>query len=213
MAMDTWGGTEARQLGSIVQAPALSGPSANSPSETISEPLKPTPAHKRAIAELALRFPAGNTQDPDQYQLRLEYLAKDCAHIAVPLLRAACDRAAQVARGLPYASEILACAAQIVEERQRAKAYEGATFNSDGEIINRAPDAQLGDPGDNVERCRERNMQLMREGATYRVFPVGAYNTGRVQVEDDGAIWPTHACTGDGMFRNLLGKKSGLWPQ
>lgn len=50
----------------------------------------------------------------------MDYLAKDLAHIAVPLLRAACDRAAQSARGMPYASEILACAATIVEERQRA---------------------------------------------------------------------------------------------
>jgi hypothetical protein len=177
----------------------------------MAEPLKPTPGHKRAIAELALRFPAGREYDPDQYQLRLEYLAKDTAHIAVGLLRQACDRVAQTARGLPYASEILTAATAIVEERQRVNPNDRMTVNSDGEFINPG-DMAIGDPGENVERCKERNRQLAHDCATYRVFPVGRYNAGRVQVEDDGAIVPTHVCTGDGMFRNRLGHKSGLWP-
>jgi hypothetical protein len=174
--------------------------------------LKPTPGHKRAIAELALRFPAGREYDPDQYQLRLEYLAKDTAHIAVGLLRQACDRVAQTARGLPYASEILTAATAIVEERQRVNPHDRMSVNSDGEIITGRDADYIGDPGDNVERCRERNRQLMREGATYRVFPVGRYNAGRVQVVDDGVIVPNHVCTGDGMFRHRFGHKSGLWP-
>lgn len=87
-------------------------------SETI---LKPTRGHKAAITELCLRFPCPRDTDPDAYRARVEYLEKDTAHLAVPLLRAACDRAAQSARGLPYASEIINCAAVVVEERQRAK--------------------------------------------------------------------------------------------
>jgi hypothetical protein len=51
----------------------------------------------------------------------LDFLASDTAHLAVPLLRAACDRVAQTAKGLPYASEIIAAATQIVEERQRVQ--------------------------------------------------------------------------------------------
>lgn len=116
-----WEETTGRALASIGAAPALSGQSNSLQLETVTEPLKPTPGHKRAIAELALRFPAGREYDPDQYQLRLEYLAKDTAHIAVSLLRQACDRVAQTARGLPYASEIIAAATQIVEERQRVQ--------------------------------------------------------------------------------------------
>jgi hypothetical protein len=68
-----------------------------------------------------LRFPAARDVDQRQYQARLDYLANDTAHIAVPLLRAACDRVAQTAKGLPYASELLAAAAQLVEERQRVQ--------------------------------------------------------------------------------------------
>jgi hypothetical protein len=163
------------------------------------------------IAELSLRFPAARDVDARQYQARLDFLASDTAHLAVPLLRAACDRVAQTAKGLPYASEILTAATAIVEERQRVNPNDRQTVNSDGEFINPG-DVAIGDPGENVERCKERNRQLMREGATYRVFPVGRYNAGRVQVEDDGAIVPTHVCTSDGMFRNRLGHKSGLWP-
>jgi len=177
--------------------------------------LKPTPGHKRAIAELALRFPAGREYDPDQYQLRLEYLAKDTAHIAVGLLRQACDRVAQTARGLPYASEILTAATAIVGERQRVNPNERQTVNSDGEFINPG-DVPIGHPGENVERCKERNCQLARDGAAYRVFPVGRFNMGRVQVEDDNAIAPTHICNRDGTFRNRhqdSGEVSGLWPR
>jgi hypothetical protein len=201
--MDTWSDITGRAVANIGAAPDLSGQSSSLQSETIAEPLKPTPGHKRAIAELALRFPAGREYDPDQYQLRLEYLAKDTAHIAVGLLRQACDRVAQTARGLPYASEILTAATAIVEERQRVNPQDRMTVNGDGEFVP---------PGDNVERCMEHNRQLARDGARYRVFPIGNQGMGCVPVEDDGAIVPTHVCTGDGMFRNRLGHKSGLWP-
>lgn len=207
-----WDDITGRAVARIEQAPALNGQSGNS--ETLPEPLKPTPGHKRAIAELALRFPAGRDYDPDQYQLRLEYLAKDCAHLAVPLLRAACDRVAQTARGLPYASEIIAAATQLVEERQRAPRYAGTTVNDDGEIITPRGDVPIGDPGENVERCRERNRQLAREGASWRVFPVGAHNMGRVQVVDDGVIVPDYICNGDGTFRHRFQARgvSRHWP-
>lgn len=82
---------------------------------------KPTRSHHACIAELVLRFPCPRDLDPDAYEARAKLLARDCAHIAPALLRKACDRAAQSARGLPYASEILQHAAAIVEERQRAE--------------------------------------------------------------------------------------------
>lgn len=76
------------------------------------------------IAELSLRFPAARDVDSRQYQARLDFLASDTAHLAVPLLRAACDRVAQTAKGLPYASEIIAAATAIIEERQRVTQRE-----------------------------------------------------------------------------------------
>lgn len=88
-------------------------------SESFEPKLKPTRGHKACITELSLRFPCPRDTDPEAYQRRLDYLADDTCHLAVPLLRAACDRAAQSARGLPYASEIINQATAIVEERQR----------------------------------------------------------------------------------------------
>ena len=82
-------------------------------------PMTATTAHRRVIAELGLRFPCPRDTDPDEYGARLDFLAHDTAHLATGLLRKACDRAAQSARGLPYASEIIACATAIIEERQR----------------------------------------------------------------------------------------------
>jgi hypothetical protein len=216
MAMDTWGGTEARQIGTVISNAATRlSTCSETPLEMMTDlppRQKATRGHRQAIAELGLLYRPANAEDLEAHRLRLELMATHCSEISPALLREACDRVAKYSEFLPRPAELLAVARQIMEERQRAQPRHG-TVNSDGEIIGLRPDAQLGDPGDNVERCRERNMQLMREGATYRVFPVGAYNMGRVQVVDDGAIWPTHACTGDGMFRNMLGKKSGLWPQ
>ena len=85
------------------------------------EPPSPTAAHKACIAELLLRFPCPRDIDPESYQARASLLAKDCAALQPGLLRKACDRAAQTARGLPYASEILTAAATIVAERQAAQ--------------------------------------------------------------------------------------------
>ena len=93
-------------------------------SATSEEPLKPTRGHMACIAELSLRFPAARDTDSRQYQARLDFLASDTAHLTVPLLRAACDRVAQTAKGLPYASEIIAAATAIVEERQRVTQCE-----------------------------------------------------------------------------------------
>lgn len=83
---------------------------------------EPTAAHRACISELVLRFPCPRDTDPDDYAARAELLARDCASLQAGLLRKACDRVAQSARGMPYASEIHAAAAAIVEERQRAQA-------------------------------------------------------------------------------------------
>lgn len=198
--------SEARQLGSIAPVQASTGLSATS-----DEPLKPTRGHKACIAELALRFPAARDVDHRQYQARLDFLAQDTAHIGVPLLRAACDRVAQTARGLPYASEILAAATAIVEERQRVHPKDRTGVTAAGEIIDDA-ERPIGQARDNIGRCMERNQYLARVGADYRVFPVGEHSMGKVQVRDNGTIAPTHGCTADGKFRNMLGEQSGLWP-
>lgn len=81
-----------------------------------------TASHRACIAELLLRFPCPRDTDPEDYAARAELLAQDCASLQSGLLRKACDRAAQSARGLPYAAEILAAAKAIVEERQAAQA-------------------------------------------------------------------------------------------
>jgi hypothetical protein len=79
-----------------------------------------TRAHRQAITELGLRFQPSNSTDLEAYHVRLELLASDCSQIPPTLLRDACDRAALLAKGLPYVSEILACAKLIVEERHHA---------------------------------------------------------------------------------------------
>ena len=111
-----WDDITGRAVANAGQVPHSTGLSATS-----DEPLKPTRGHMACIAELSLRFPAARDVDARQYQARLDFLANDTAHLAVPLLRAACDRVAQTAKGLPYASEIIAAATQIVEERQRVQ--------------------------------------------------------------------------------------------
>jgi len=111
-----WDEINGRALANLGQVPHSTGLSATS-----DEPLKPTRGHMACIAELSLRFPAARDTDSRQYQARLDFLASDTAHLAVPLLRAACDRVAQTAKGLPYASEIITAATAIIEERQRAQ--------------------------------------------------------------------------------------------
>lgn len=113
----------------------------------------------------------------------MDYLAKDLAHIAVPLLRAACDRAAQSARGMPYASDILACAAAIVEDRQRA-----------AEPVRMAGRHQASPDLDGLAvKAREYNRANADIGSPFRwtdamqVFAVGATGERRA-TRDDGSI-------------------------
>lgn len=211
-----WDETTGRAVAVGSTAAAQRWTCSETPSETM-EDLPPRPkatrGHRQAVAEIGLRFQPSNAQDLEAHRMRLELLAIDCSEITPTLLRQAGDRVAQYSQFLPKASEILAAAREIVEDRQRVQRNSGFATNADGEIMGSRADVEIGDPGDNVERCKDRNRQLMREGATYRVFPVGRYNAGRVQVVDDGAIVPTHVCNGDGTFRNRLGWKSGLWPQ
>ena len=177
---------------------------------------KATRGHRQAVAEIGLRFQPSNAADLEAHRMRLELLAIDCSEITPTLLRHAGDRVAQYSQFLPKASEILAAAREIVEERQRVQRNSGIATNSDGEIIEHRADVEIGHPCENVERCKERNRQLMRDGANYRVFPVGRFNMGKVQVDDDGAIAPTHICNRDGTFRNRhqdSGEVSGLWPR
>lgn len=123
MATDPWRETGARQIGHIAGQSEWSS-SATLPVTQVSigeEPPKPTAAHKACIAELLLRFPCPRDVDPDSYQARASLLAKDCAALQPALLRKACDRVAQTAKGLPYASEILSAAREIVAERQASQ--------------------------------------------------------------------------------------------
>lgn len=161
-------------------------------SETI---LKPTRGHKAAIAELVLRFPCPRDTDPDSYRARVEYLEKDVAHIAVPLLRAACDRAAQSARGLPYASEILACATAVVEDRQRAVE---ADARQRGAPIQHGPKSQ---DEERVELSRQYNRDNAAIGQPIRwtkdmeMFRIGDPGEKR-WTRDDGSVtgpWDANA--------------------
>jgi len=139
----------------------------------------------------------------------LDYLAQDTAHLTVPLLRAACDVVARDAKGLPYASEIITAATQLVEERQRVRRDE-TRVNGDGEI-------QDGEyrPGEvtpeNAERCRAMNMRLISSDAPYRVVPLGAESAYRVHVADDGTVVPNYVCDGRGGVSHKLGGKDARW--
>lgn len=61
-------------------------------------------------------------EELEAHRLRLELLAVDCSEISPALLREAGDRVARESPYLPKASEILAAAREIVEERQRIQA-------------------------------------------------------------------------------------------
>ena len=152
-------------------------------SESLTTQPKPTRGHHACITELGLRFPKARDDDPESYALRMDYLAKDLAHLTVPLLRAACDRAAQSARGMPYASEILACAAAIVEERQRAI-----------EPVHMAGRHQPSPDLDGLAiKAREYNRANADIGSPYRwtdamqVFAIGSLGERRA-TRDDGSI-------------------------
>lgn len=139
-----------------------------------------------------MRFQPANSADLEAYSLRLELLAKDAAHIAVPLLRAACDRAAITARGLPYVSEILAHASDIVAERQRAVE---AAHHFEQSRTGRA----LLSPGE--QSMRQANLDLIQRGhrARWAMTPGGRYEL--FDVSGSSAV---HRCNGDGTVEALV---------
>jgi hypothetical protein len=124
----------------------------------LTEKPKPTRGHFACITELGLRFPKARDDDPQSYALRMDYLAKDLAHLAVPLLRAACDRAAQSARGMPYAAEIIDCAKAIIEDRQRVAGPVNDARNS---TVDR-------NIGKLAGLAREYNLDNQRKGSPMR---------------------------------------------
>ena len=160
----------------------------DSSSETLTNQPKPTRGHHACITELGLRFPKARDDDPQSYALRMDYLAKDCAHITVPLLRAACDRAAQSARGMPYASEILGHAAVIVEERQTAAARAATPHGRPVPIDPRA-DAL-------TEKSRQYNRENADIGSPVRwstsmdIFIIGDLGERRATRADGSIIEP-----------------------
>jgi len=58
---------------------------------------------------------------------------------------------------------------------------------------------------ENDARCRAWNMRLANNRAAWRVVPLGAHSSYKVQVTDDGAIVPNHVCNGDGTVSHMLG--------
>lgn len=156
-------------------------------SATSDEPLKPTRGHIACIAELSLRFPAARDTDSRQYQARLDFLANDTAHLAVPLLRAACDRVALTARGLPYASEIITAATQIVEERQRAAVRDKATTTAGPAMGDKAAAYALANLAHIVKGGR---VMQTADGETFKLGDKGE----RRGIRPDGStIEPWHA--------------------
>lgn len=202
-----------------VQTRRFEAPAQWTSSEPFSENWQPNASIKAVMMEFLIRWPCPAAADEGHHFTRMLMLFWDCRDIAPGMLRKAGDAVARTPNRynvMPSASEIISAVETIMEERavkQRAEQRNSAiSVNADGEIISQRGDVQIGDQGENTERCREHNRQLMREGATYRVFPVGAFNIRRVQVVDDGRIVPNHVCNGDGTFRHVNGH-SGLWPQ
>jgi len=168
------------------------------------EPPNPTAAHKACIAELLLRFPCPRDVDPDSYQARATLLAKDCAALAPGLLRKACDRVAQTARGLPYASEILTAAATIVAERQAAQPNADA-FEPTG---NSSFPVAIFTPGSTEHRrwiATVNRIQAFRRSPSRLILDEGAQQS-KVVWLSDGWI-----CNGDGTVTEpTTGEISGL---
>jgi hypothetical protein len=133
-----------------------------------------------------LRFQPANGADLDAYRIRLELLAKDCAHISPALLRAACDRVAPTAPGLPYARSLLEAAAQIVDERRRMQ-----------EPIQTDTAPQL---SDNEARCIDMNLDLIRRGDAVKRWRLEGE---RFQLESvtSTSNWQ---CNGNGTITRLM---------
>lgn len=142
---------------------------------------EPTAAHRACIAELVLRFPCPRDTDPDDYAARAELLARDCAGLQSGLLRKACDRAALSAKGLPFASEILAAATAIVEERQAAQARD------------HQPEQRMA--SDRERRMREANLRLMEQGRPFRYH--GDWQAVSI-LKPSPAVHADAICNGDG---------------
>jgi len=145
---------------------------------------EPTEAQRKCIGELALRFPCGVAQDVEAYLRRLELLAHDTSSLATPLLRKACDRAAQRSRFLPFAADILQAAAEIVEERQ---AQQHRDF----------PDAQR---QQRANTTREDNLRLMMANAPMRWIDV----EGKWSLVSVGGPGSAHRCNGDGKVSGMI---------
>lgn len=159
--------------------------SASSPTETM-ERLEPTRGHRGCITELSLRFPCPRDTDPDAYRIRLEYLVADTAHLPVPLLRRACQRVSQSARGLPYASEIIEAAAEIVNQRAAAEKRTDPARAS----------AQTTREGRLSETARSYNRDNAMKGSPIRwtddmqSFSIGDPGEKRRTDIDGAVVWP-----------------------
>jgi hypothetical protein len=95
-------------------------------------------AHRTVISEIGLRFPLPRGADLEAHRVRLELLAWDCRHVPADLLREACDRAALKAKGLPYASEILAYVEDLREERHRSQLGSADRQQTSGSVASQA---------------------------------------------------------------------------
>jgi hypothetical protein len=140
-----------------------------------------------------LRFPCPASVDGDDYAARLELLARDTAHLAPALLRKACDLAAQTARGMPYASELLNAAATIIEHRQAATRDDRPTRST-----------QLGDKeaayasGNLTALGKGMRLMMTSKGDGFRLGDIGE----RRGIRDNGSAiepWFHHSADGDGI--------------
>ena len=155
---------------------------------------KVTAAHKACISELLLRFPCPRDTHPDAYVARANLLAKDCASLQVTLLRKACDRVSLTARGLPFASEILMAAREIVAERAE-KAGAGSGPNPGEAWGNRQFPRWSGEGGREVHEAwiRSVNLYLLHHGRNIRLVLDGGTNHSKIVNLSDKVV-----CNGDG---------------
>lgn len=170
--MDTWGGTEARPLGSIAVNRDGNGISRSEPKPRPTDGEKLRQAMKAVIAEYAIRWPCPVATDPNIYEARLEILARDLGDMAPGLARKAGDAVARIPgrpNVLPSASEIYAAAEAIIAERAAARAAsEREQAMQHGQ---RAPV-----PGDKVATYHAANRLALNNG-------------GRVIQTDDGELF------------------------
>lgn len=171
MAMDTWGGTEARQL-SVTVNPSGEVEQWNS-SEGWNENWAPKAALLQVMTEWLVRWPCPASHDEEHYVRRMCLLIWDCRDLQPALLRKAGDYVARIPNRptvMPSASEIMGAVEQLMAARA---AKQAAAMRQEAQERGQ-PMPAIGDKAAAYHRANLRHMEA---------------TGGRVMQTDDGELF------------------------